>query len=480
MPSAMEPAVTVHKVDKRLGRMELLAWMNDFLQTDYDKIQSLSDGIAYCQLVDAVFPGKVPLHKLNFNVQRHEDAEKNLRVLQAALNKLGIAKQVDVPALSRGKFGENNDFLQFCFTLVQRNLPHGQEAYQALERRLAAQQQQLSRHSVWGTDGGNRSGGARLNPNLLPNEVGILGRRDSGGSHSAGGLHASPPPAPAQYTPTLYAAVAAPPAQYGQYRPQPAWDNHAGMHGGREGAGGRGGRDAQPFTHSQSTAEASDSHVEYQRLRAQRYAQGRAAGPLAGPHEIASASGTTSIRGSRGGPATSKAVAPSGGAGQPAASTPPQPTSRAHDDSRAGAAVAGRDMPSPAPSQRQLARGGDVGTPVRDPGPSGSVDSGGGAKDPPMSESARKKKAELETLVRYLEEQLMERLRGLEELQLEIAAVDRERRFYFNKLRRVEKVCERALVVSPNVAGIVHETLAIVADQSLCIDPASLAGNTKP
>ena len=29
-----------------IGRLELLAWLNDFLDTDYPKIESLCDGIA--------------------------------------------------------------------------------------------------------------------------------------------------------------------------------------------------------------------------------------------------------------------------------------------------------------------------------------------------------------------------------------------------------------------------------------------------
>ena len=41
---------------KNLGRLELLAWINDIIDADYPKIETLSDGIAYCQLLDYLKP----------------------------------------------------------------------------------------------------------------------------------------------------------------------------------------------------------------------------------------------------------------------------------------------------------------------------------------------------------------------------------------------------------------------------------------
>lgn len=62
---------------------QLLQWLNEFLETDYTKVESLKDGkkfqfglhlhidfcvsigVAYAQIFDAVFPGKIPLSKIN-------------------------------------------------------------------------------------------------------------------------------------------------------------------------------------------------------------------------------------------------------------------------------------------------------------------------------------------------------------------------------------------------------------------------------
>lgn len=54
---------------KNLGRHELLSWINKIVQSDYLKIENLSDGVAYVQLIDAYFENIVDISKLkcNFN-----------------------------------------------------------------------------------------------------------------------------------------------------------------------------------------------------------------------------------------------------------------------------------------------------------------------------------------------------------------------------------------------------------------------------
>lgn len=46
---------------KNLGRLELLAWINDIIDADYPKIENCSDGIGYCQILDYLKPGSVML-----------------------------------------------------------------------------------------------------------------------------------------------------------------------------------------------------------------------------------------------------------------------------------------------------------------------------------------------------------------------------------------------------------------------------------
>jgi hypothetical protein len=43
-------------------------------------VEELQDGIAYCQIFDAIYPGKVPLRKLNFDASNPKEFEQNLKV----------------------------------------------------------------------------------------------------------------------------------------------------------------------------------------------------------------------------------------------------------------------------------------------------------------------------------------------------------------------------------------------------------------
>ena len=44
--------------NENLSRHEMLAWVNDCLQTSYCKVEELCSGAAYCQFMDMLFPGK--------------------------------------------------------------------------------------------------------------------------------------------------------------------------------------------------------------------------------------------------------------------------------------------------------------------------------------------------------------------------------------------------------------------------------------
>ena len=74
---------------KAPGRSELVAWVNSFLETDYTRVEELQDGIAYCQIFDAIYPGKVPLRKLNFDASNPKEFEQNLKVRASTYSAFG-------------------------------------------------------------------------------------------------------------------------------------------------------------------------------------------------------------------------------------------------------------------------------------------------------------------------------------------------------------------------------------------------------
>ena len=49
---------------KNLVRHELLSWVNTTVHCDYSKIENLSDGIGFCQIIDAFYNNSIDLVRL--------------------------------------------------------------------------------------------------------------------------------------------------------------------------------------------------------------------------------------------------------------------------------------------------------------------------------------------------------------------------------------------------------------------------------
>jgi|MDSW01.1.fsa_nt_gb RP/EB family microtubule-associated protein len=124
-----------------ISKSELMHWLNTALRVDYTSVTELGDGCAYAQIIDAVFPDVVPLHKVKFNASFPQDKERNLIVVRDALKKIGCeGPNVDVKNLLAGKYAANNDFTRWLFAVVNRNCPGVFNAYDARARRNAAKE----------------------------------------------------------------------------------------------------------------------------------------------------------------------------------------------------------------------------------------------------------------------------------------------------------------------------------------------------
>lgn len=96
-----------------LSRHDILAWVNDSLQTSYSKIEELCSGAAYCQFMDLLFPGSVPLKKVKFNTNLEHEYIQNFKMLQSSFSKCGVDKIIAVEKLVKGKFQDNFEFVQW-------------------------------------------------------------------------------------------------------------------------------------------------------------------------------------------------------------------------------------------------------------------------------------------------------------------------------------------------------------------------------
>merc|ERR1719323_16197 len=115
-----------------------------------------------------LFPGIVPLKRVKFNSKQEHENINNFKLLQAAFKKMNVDQAVDVDKLSKQKFQDNFEFLQWYKKFFDANYS-GYE-YNALEARGGAQ----LAWKIWRKDTIKY---CRTKTNHKRNKARILGRR---------------------------------------------------------------------------------------------------------------------------------------------------------------------------------------------------------------------------------------------------------------------------------------------------------------
>lgn len=88
-------AVNVYSTNvtsENLSRHDMLAWVNDCLQSNFVKIEELCTGAAYCQFMDMLFPGSVPMKRIKFKTNLEHEYIQNFKILQAGFKKMAVDK----------------------------------------------------------------------------------------------------------------------------------------------------------------------------------------------------------------------------------------------------------------------------------------------------------------------------------------------------------------------------------------------------
>ncbi|XP_012252903.1 microtubule-associated protein RP/EB family member 1 isoform X2 [Athalia rosae] len=96
-----------------LSRHDMLAWVNDCLSSSFSKIEELCTGAAYCQFMDMLFPGSVPLKRVKFKTVLEHEYIQNFKILQGGFKKMNVDKVIPVDKLIKGRFQDNFEFLQW-------------------------------------------------------------------------------------------------------------------------------------------------------------------------------------------------------------------------------------------------------------------------------------------------------------------------------------------------------------------------------
>ncbi|CDR96334.1 microtubule-associated protein RP/EB family member protein, putative [Babesia bigemina] len=125
-------------VNPLVGRSELIAWVNDTLGVTIERVEQCCNGAVYIQLLDVVHPGRVPLARVKFGAALEYEYLANYKVLQIAFTKLGISKHVDVQKLTKGRYQDNLEFLQWMRGYVESHRTVESSEYDGVRRRVTA------------------------------------------------------------------------------------------------------------------------------------------------------------------------------------------------------------------------------------------------------------------------------------------------------------------------------------------------------
>nr|XP_013118836.1 unnamed protein product [Stomoxys calcitrans] len=109
-------AVNVYSTNvttENLSRHDMLSWVNDCLQAQFSKIEELCTGAAYCQFMDMLFPGCVPMKRVKFRTNLEHEYIQNFKILQASFKKMSVDKIIPIDKLIKGRFQDNFEFLQW-------------------------------------------------------------------------------------------------------------------------------------------------------------------------------------------------------------------------------------------------------------------------------------------------------------------------------------------------------------------------------
>ncbi|XP_064154116.1 uncharacterized protein LOC135233988 [Anguilla rostrata] len=119
--------------ENNYNQFELLSWLNESLQTKFNKVEQICSGAAFCQLMDWLFPGSVKLERVNFQAQTEVEFIHNYSLLQASFRHTGITKSLSVEELISRNSENSFMFLKWFKLFFEANY-HGQK-YNALEAR---------------------------------------------------------------------------------------------------------------------------------------------------------------------------------------------------------------------------------------------------------------------------------------------------------------------------------------------------------
>ena len=117
-----------------VGKKKILDWINDTLQLNITKVEQTAFGGIAVQFLDIMYPGQVPMHKVNWSAKGSHEFVGNYKILQNTFDKLNIEKHVDVDKLIKGLYMDNLEFMQWMKRFFEMSIEDIGD-YNPIERR---------------------------------------------------------------------------------------------------------------------------------------------------------------------------------------------------------------------------------------------------------------------------------------------------------------------------------------------------------
>lgn len=111
------------------SRKDILDWLNTTLELNLTKIEQTASGAVACQVIEYVFPGSIPMHRVDWEAKSDYEFIQNYKLLQAAFTKHRVQRHVDVDKLIRAKYQDNLEFMQWLKAFFDQTAPRFRESY---------------------------------------------------------------------------------------------------------------------------------------------------------------------------------------------------------------------------------------------------------------------------------------------------------------------------------------------------------------
>ena len=120
-----------------VGRKEIVDWVNKTCSLSLTKVEETASGAPACMLLDQIYPGQVPLQKVNWNAKQSFEFVGNYKILQDSFTRLKVDRHIDVDRLKEGKYMDNLEFMQWFkrFYEISTGSSERAEDYDAVDAR---------------------------------------------------------------------------------------------------------------------------------------------------------------------------------------------------------------------------------------------------------------------------------------------------------------------------------------------------------